>query len=77
MYIIVVLCVAGRSKDVDDHSGKTSKTKVHNNEDEKGELRCSPYCQNWLFLLCLLSDTNMDYQHYVEKIAENWPQKLR
>ena len=49
----MVLCVAGRSKDVDDHGGETSKPKAHNNKDEKGKLRCSPYCQNWLFLLCL------------------------
>ena len=70
----MVLCVAGRSIDVDDHGGETSKPKAHNNKDEKGELRCSPYCQNWLFLLCLLSDTNMDYQHYMKKIAEDWPE---
>ena len=34
----MVLCVAGRSKDVDDHGGETSKPKAHNNKDEKGEL---------------------------------------
>ena len=54
----MVLCIAGRSKDVDDHSGETSKPKVHNNEDEKGEIRCTLYCQNWLFWLCLLFGEN-------------------
>ena len=32
----MVLCVAGRSKDVEDHSGEASKFKAHNNQREKG-----------------------------------------
>ena len=49
----MVVCVAGRSKDVEDHSGETSKPKAHNDQDEKGEISCTLYCQNYYFLLCL------------------------
>ena len=34
----MVLCVTGRSKDVEDHSGEASKTKAHNNKGEIGVL---------------------------------------
>ena len=50
MNIIVVLCVAG-SKDVEDHSGETSKPKAHNNQGEKGEIICALYCQQTSYLL--------------------------
>ena len=51
--IIVVLCVAGRSKDVEDHSGETPKPKAHNNQGEKGEIIYTLYCQTGYLLLCL------------------------
>ena len=47
----MVLCVAGRGKDVEDHSGETPKLKVHNNQDEKGEIICALYCQQTSYLL--------------------------
>ena len=43
----MVLSVAGRSKDVEDHSGEASKPKVHKNQGEKGEIICT---LNWLFI---------------------------
>ena len=36
----MLLCVAGRSKDVVDHSGETPKPKTHNNQGEKGQISC-------------------------------------
>ena len=50
----MVLCVAGRSKDVDDHGGETSKPKAHNNKDEKGELRCSILPKLAIFALSII-----------------------
>ena len=34
----MLLCVTGRSKDVEDHSGETSMPKAHNNQGEIGVL---------------------------------------
>ena len=52
--IIVMLSIAGRTKDVDDHSGETSKPKAHNKQDEKGEITCTLYCQQTGYLLLCL-----------------------
>ena len=49
----MVLCVAGRSKDVEDHSGETPKPKAHNKQGEKDEIICTLYCQTGYLLLCL------------------------
>ena len=49
----MVLCIAGRSKDVEDYSGEASKPKAHNNQGEKGEIICTLYFQTGYLLLCL------------------------
>ena len=49
----MVLCVAGRGKDVKDHSGETPKPKAHNNQNEKGEISCTLNRQTSYLLLCL------------------------
>ena len=49
----MVLCVAGSSKDVEDHSGETPKPKAHNNQGEKGEITWTLYCHSSYLLLCL------------------------
>ena len=47
-------CVAGKSKDVEDHSGEPPKPMAHKNQGEKGEIICALYCQHTNYLLLCL-----------------------
>ena len=67
--IIVVLCVAGTSKDVEDHSGETSKPKAHNNQDEKGEIIFVLYIANKLATYCDVYDI---YQILIWTTSTMW-----
>ena len=51
----MVLCVARRGKDVEDHSGETPKPKAHNNLGEKDAIICALYSQHTNCLLLYMS----------------------